>query len=438
MRYLPLLAIAGCVQQDCPPCANTPTPTEAPTATPTEIPTTVPTVVVTTVPTEEPFAGWETFVVEHRRQTDQLPRQMYALLPNEIKRKWSFYSCWTKAPPTENAVLFAAYGGFAESAYSDPAQLAEINRRHQETRDCMEAAYKSNPNQKITTHFVIGDSPTPGFVQKLIANNLQPKQDAVSKKYNQPVAPIGFGYDELAVTAMAYSLGNQDVDVIISNPDSPMHYEGSAPAKELIKAKMQEIGLTQKAGAPFKILLLTRRPGGNNADFQSNDELQRKFDAAFMAANTITNTTAIIDSRLYNGAWDSRILPKSCDYLAFGAWGTFGNSFGSTAAIAKILLNANKETRKQLLLEAIAHDQFFQGYEEVQRNSVIHNLFKAQGMTYMHYGDYNKTDLVKAYSILNSYANKRMNEHMPECFAGKKVTLTPQRAKLFEAVSEVN
>lgn len=419
------------------PC--NPVPTSTPTSMPTVIETSVPTIVPTVVETEIPFAGWETFVVEHRRQTDQLPLQMYALLPNDIKKKWSFYSCWTKAPPTENAVLFAAYGGFPESAYSDPDQIDEINRRHQETRDCMETAYKNNLNQKITTHFVIGDSPTPGFVQKLIKENLQPKQDAVSRKYNQPIAPIGFGYDELAVTAMAYSLGNKEVDVIISNPDAPMHYEGSAPAKELIKAKMVEIGLTQKAGAPFKILLLTRRPGGDNSDFQSNDEAQRKFDAEFMAKNTITETTAIIDSRLYNGAWDSRTLPKTCDYLAYGAWGTFGNSFGSTAAIAKILLGASKEVRKQLLLEAIAHDAFFQGYEDVQRNSFIHNQFKNAGLTYMHYGDYNKTDLDKAYLILNNYANKRMNEHFTgtDCFAGKKVILTPQRPKLFEAISEV-
>ena len=158
-----------------------------------------------------------------------------------------------------------------------------------------------------------------------------------------------------------------------------------------------------------------------------------------MAKNTVTETTAVIDSRLYNGAWDSRVLPKSCDYLAFGAWGTFGNSFGSTAAIAKIMLGAPKETRKQLLLEAIAHDAFFQGYEEVQRNAAIHAQFKNAGMTYMHYGDYNKTDLVKAYDILNKYANKRMSEHFSgtTCFDGKKITLTPQRAKLFEAVSNL-
>jgi hypothetical protein len=425
------------VQKPCTEPEPTATAVSSPANTATAV--TTPTQTATAV-SEPPFPGWQTFVVENRRQTDQLPRQMYAILPNEIKRKWSFYSCWTKAPPTENAVLFAAYGGFPEEAYSDPAQKDEIARRHQETRDCMESAFKANPKQKIKISFVIGDSPTPGFVQKLIRDDLQPKQNLVTKKYGQVSVPIGFGYDELAVTSMAYALGNVDADVIISNPEARMHYEGSEQIKNLIGLKLAEIGITNKPGAELKILVLTRRPGADNLDFQANDELQHKFDAVFLAKNTITETTAIIDARLYNGAWDTKILPKTCDYLAVGAWGTSNNVIGSTASIAKILLRASKETRKQLLLEAISHDFFFQGYEEVQRNNYIHNQFKSQGLTYSHYGDYSSTDLVKAYKIINEYANKRMNEHFAgtDCFSGKKVTLTPQRPKLFEAISEVN
>lgn len=416
---------------------------EDPSKTPTPVATESPTPVVETPkPTATPIVSnyYETFVVEHRRQTDQLPIQMYKLLPAQIRKEWSFYSCWTKAPPTKNAVLFAAYGGFSEESYADPKQLPVIEARHQETRDCMEAAYKANTSQKITTHFVIADSPTPGFVQKLIATNLQPKQDAVSKKYGQPTAPIGFGYDELAVTAMAYSLGNVDADIIVSNPDAKMFWEGSDLAKNLIPAKLAEIGLKQKAGSLLRILVLTRRPGGDNLDFTTNDTAQQKFDAEFMKRNVVTSNTAIIDARLYNGAWDVRSLPKRCDYLAYGAWGTFGNSFGSTAAVAKILFatGAFPATRTKLLLEAVAHDAFFQGYEEVQRNSAIWKSFTDAGISYDHYADYSESDLKKAYSILNAYANKRMSEFFPkECFAGKKVALTPQRPKLFEATSIV-
>jgi hypothetical protein len=306
----------------------------------------------------------------------------------------------------------------------------------------MESAYKAAPKQKITTHFVIADSPTPGFVQGLIRDRIQPAQDKISDKYKQPRAPVGFGYDELAVTSMAFALGTKDVDIIISNPDAPMFWEGSAAAKDLIAQKMVEIGLTQKSGSPFKILVLTRRPGGDNSDFQPGDEAQRKFDATFMAKNPITETTAIVDARLYNGAWDSRALPKSCDYLAAGAWGTFGNSFGSTAGIAKILLGVDKETRKKLLLESVAHDVFFQGYETFQRNHLVHSLFKAAKITYNHEDQYpgSDADIKKAYEIVNMEVNQYKKDHFKDtdCFKGKSNTLTPQRKTFFEAVSNLN
>jgi hypothetical protein len=418
------------------PCTE-PEPTATAVSSPTNTATAVTTPTQTATAVETPFAGWETFVVESRRQTAQLPKQMYAILPNDVKRKWSFYSCWTKAPPTKNAVLFAAYGGFAESAYSDPKQKDEIARRHQETRDCMESAFKANPNQKIKISFVIGDSPTPGFVQKLIANDLQPKQDAVTKKYGQQSVPIGFGYDELAVTSMAYALGNVNAEVIISNPEARMHYEGSEQAQMLIGLKLAEIGVTNKPGSELKILVLTRRPGADNIDFQSNDTAQRDFDAKFLAQHAVNATTAIVDARLYNGAWDSRAIPKTCDYLAFGGWGTFGNSFGSTVAIAKILY-ATKAPSKQYLLEAVAHDVFFQGYEEAQRAG-LKTRIEALGIQYQHYHEYTNAEMARITPVVNTWVNQRMREHFDgtDCMIGKQIDLQPQRNMLFEGLSNL-
>lgn len=433
IKFIPFLALFTACPLTSKPCepAPTPTPIVIASVTPTATPT----------PVATDFPGWVTFVVEHRRQTDQLPRQMYALLPNEIKRSWSYYSCWTNPPPTENAVLFAAYSGYDAWQYSDPVLSKVIDGKYAETRSCIEKAYLAAPKQKIVTHMVIADSPTPGFVQGLIKDRIQPEQDKVSDKYKQPRAAVGFGYDELAVTSMAFSLGNRDVDIIISNPEAKAFWEGSNLIKDLIVQKSVEIGLTQKAGSPFRILVLTRRPGGDNSDFQPNDEAQRKFDAEFMSKNPVTETTAIVDARLYNGAWDARALPKSCEYLAAGAWGTFGNSFGSTAGIAKILLGVDKDTRKKLLLEAIGHDVFFQGYEEFQRNSLVHGMFKSEKITYDHNDKYpgSEADLKKAYIIVNKFVNQRMQEHFADtdCFKGKSITLTPQRNTLFEAVGEV-
>ena len=433
MRRLLLLLCVGCVQKPC----TEPEPTATAVSSPTNTATAVTTPTQTATAVETPFAGWETFVVESRRQTAQLPRQMYAILPNEIKRKWSFYSCWTKSPPTENAVLFAAYGGFSEEAYSDPQQKDEIARRHQETRDCMESAFKANPNQKIKISFVIGDSPTPGFVQRLIRDDLQPKQDAVTRKYGQQSVPIGFGYDELAVTSMAYSLGNVEADIIISNPEARMHYEGSEQIKNLIGLKLAEIGITNKPGAELKILVLTRRPGADNVDWQSNDHLQRDFDANFMAKHVLDKNTAIVDARLYNGAWDSRAIPKTCEYLAYGGWGTFGNSFGSTVAIAKILY-ATKANPKPYLLEAIAHDVFFQGYEEAQRMG-MKNKIEALGIRYQHYHMYSNAEMEKITPVVNTWVNQRMREHFngTDCMVEKIIDIQPQRNMLFEGISNL-
>ncbi len=364
-----------------------------------------------------------------------MPKQMYALLPDDVKSQWGYVFCGYGVPPTKNILLFDNYTGFQDAnVYPDWAQ-----ERHNNTITCIENVLKNYSDRSITLQVTQGDSTNRNFALE-IRKKLQARQDAITDKYRVKRAPITFGADEQATQGMAFSLGSVEADVIISNPDAKQHYDGDVPAKDLVAAKLGQIGLVQKAGAPLRILVLTRRPGGDIVDWQADDTAQQAFDRDFLLKNTVDANTAIVDARLYNGAWDSKSAPKRCDYLAYGAWGTFGNSFGQTASIAKILykLNVNADTKRRLLLEAVGHDVFFQGYDDAQRRG-FRDIVERAGYTYMHYDEYSWSDAKKIYVLLNDYVNKRMTDHFKAtgCFDGKKILLTPQRPALFEAISEI-
>jgi hypothetical protein len=403
------------------------------TASPVENATPTPTAPPEKLDADAPKApGWVTFITDNRRQTEQMPKQMYALLPEKIKGKWGYVFCGNDIPPTKNILLFDNYTGFQDTAvYPDWAQ-----ERHNNTIACIEGILKKYPERIITLQVTQGDSTNRAFALE-IRKKLQERQDAITDKYRINRANITFGADEQAIQAMAYSLGPVEVDIIVSNPDAGQHYDGDRPAKELIAAKLGQIGLVQKAGAPFRVLVFTRRPGGGIVDWQADDKAQQIFDQTFIEQNPITKDTAIVDARLYNGAWDSTSAPKRCDYLAYGGWGTFGNSFGQTASIAKILYKL-KADRKQFILEAVAHDVFFQGYNDAQRRG-FRDIVEKAGYTYMHYDEYSWENAKKIYVLLNDYVNKRMTDYFKGtgCFDGKKILLTPQRPALFEAISEL-
>jgi hypothetical protein len=444
--YIPLIALTV---YGCPTIDTTTPPSPVITATPTPVATALPTAIPTATPApvvvEKPFAGWQTYITDERRQTQQLPNQMYELLPNATKREWAFSFCpwWGNANvPSEakNILLFANFTGFQDKdVYPDWAQ-----ERHNKTISCLETVFQARAKSKnIVLQTTQGDSTNADF-SITIRKKVQEKQDAITAKYGVKPATITFGADEQAVVGMAYSLGQATpVDIVVSNPLAKQHYDGDRTAKELIEAKMHDLGMVQVKGAELKILVLTRRPGADNVDFQSNDTEQAKFDREFLSKNPIHTKTIVVDMRLYNGAWDMGSVSKRCDYLAFGGWGTAENSFGSTAAIGKILykVNASADVKKRLILEAVAHDAIFQGYAEVQRNKEFHALLKAGGgpSPYEHWNNLPQAVADKSYIVLNNYVNKRMQEHFAgtDCMKGKTIKLTPQRPALFEAISEL-
>lgn len=443
IKYIPFCALLTA----CPLTSiqTPPAPTPTVTATAVSTPVVTATAVSTPAVTEKPFAGWQTYITDERRQTQQLPNQMYSLIPNSTKKEWAYVFCpwWGQANvPSEpkNILLFANYTGFQDKDIY-PAWAQE---RHQKTLGCLEAVFKTRARmQNIILQTTQGDSTNADFSLKIRAL-VQEKQNALTAKYGVKPATITYGADEQAVVGMAYSLGQATpVDIIISNPLAKQHYDGDRTAKELVEAKLHELGMVQVKGAELKILVMTRRPGADNVDYQSDDTEQYKFDEDFLRQNPVHTNTVIVDMRLYNGAWDIRSAPKRCDYLAFGSWGTAENSFGSTAAIGKILykVNASAEVKKQLLLEAVAHDAIFQGYAEVQRNPAFHALLKAGGgiSPYDHWSNYPWDVANKSYEVLNKYVNKRMQEHFSgtDCMKGKTIKLTPQRPALFEAISEI-
>ncbi len=165
---------------------------------------------------------------------------------------------------------------------------------------------------------------------------------------------------------------DEEIIVVDSNStDGTQDYLNELHSKGKIHKFISEPDKNQAHG--WNKAILTRRQGGSTDCYQKDDKEQAKLDERFLAKykNYSSEQRAklvIIDGRLFNGAWNAQSVLPYDDLLAFGSWGTFGNCFGSTLAAAKIIFYAkNPAAQKQLYLEAIAHDVFANGYQEVQR-----------------------------------------------------------------------
>jgi hypothetical protein len=402
------------------------------------------------------------FVLGPRRQVDSLVRQLGALLPTQdtafiITDRLVQYpeEYLPYISGAGSVVLIGSFVGIGtEAGYPEWAR-----ERHERELWQLEQSIKlaQAMNRTITSIvFAMGDSPNLEAAD--VRTQLQSQLDNLLERYSlsELQKPITWGADETVLMAFAQTLPDTKVLLRISNPDCKHHYDGLRPSKEIVEQKLAAVGLTKVNSGwnfdstlattntdwDFEVAILTRRPGGSINDYQSGDREQAEFDSDFLERYQDYSTQqrhklAIIDGRLFNGAWDARSVLPDCDLLAFGSWGTMGNATGATLAIAKILFHAqNLSAQRQLYLEAVAHDVFANGYAEAQRGKLRQRI-QAAGIEWVHGGDgYEKLWKVrKVFEILNNLINTRMKEHFinTNCLEGQKFRFIPQLWRTFES-----
>jgi peptidoglycan hydrolase-like protein with peptidoglycan-binding domain len=410
------------------------------------------------------------FVLGPRRQVDSLVRQMYSLLPTQdtafiITDRLVQYpeEYLPYIAGSQNVVFIGSFGGIGlGTSYPDWA----IERHKRELWQLEQSIRLAQAMQKNISLIVIAMGDSPNTQAVTVRTQLQGKLDTLLNQYNLShlIKPITWGADEAVLMAFAQTLPNTKVLVRISNPDCHHHYEGGengSTSKEILDKKLTTVGLTKVNPAwefdtdfvtnntnwDFEVAILTRRQGGSIHDYQTNDQQQAQLDTTFLNRYSQYSAQqrsklAIIDGRLFNGAWDARSVLPYCDLLAFGSWGTMGNVIGATLAIAKILFHAkNSIAQRQLYLEAVAHDVFANGYKEAQRGALKQQV--QEHFAFAHNGQlsinpdifYDEQQIAKVFKILNELVNRRMQEYFTEsdCLEGRSFHFTPQLWRTFES-----
>ena len=259
--------------------------------------------------------------------------------------------------------------------------------------------------------------------------------------------PLGWGADETTAIALSRHLPTWQVRLYMENPNAQHHYDGMRTTAEILSEKMPVLRLQEVGpGSPppeIEIAVLTRRPGGSADDYQAGDAEQAALDDAFLSQfdgfdAARRSRLVIIDARIFNGAWDKRSALPHCDYLAFGSWGTFGNVVGSTLAAARLLhVYGTPATRRQLYLEAVAHDVFANGYAEAQRGELRDQVNAQLGAgAFSHWAGYHDVPTTKAvFDILNALVSPKMQSHFAgaDCVDGRTYRFTPQLWRTFES-----
>jgi len=404
------------------------------------------------------------YVLSPRRQTDSLVRQLIKLLPTNndtafiiAERLIQFPEEYLKTISNfKKAVLVQSFVGLGDPSEKekdpDPTHYPdEAKQRHDKELYCIEQSIRllQSMSLEITTVLcAMGDSQKES--SKNVRETMQKRLYDLLDQYNLSSLkqPVTWGADELIAMGMAQTLPQTKVCIKISNPEAAMWYDGLRPARELVTEKLQAVGLVEAENDwDFEVLILTRRKDGSIDDYQANDSYQEDLDQAYLKicqnySSEQRQKLVVIDSRLFNGAWDKdSVLPYS-DLLAFGSWGTFGNCVGSTLAVAKILFHAkNKAAQKQLYLEAVAHDVFANGYAEAQRSGFKDKLKDDTGINFHHDGYWEDNEKIaianvkKVFKVLNQHVNQRMQEHFegnPD-IKNRIFRLTPQFWRTFES-----
>jgi hypothetical protein len=373
------------------------------------------------------------YILSPRRQTDGLVRQLFELLPLDIKEQVAFVipDRMVQSPET-----YANYVANRKQVYllgnipgtSSVAQCILDNKKTLGlTYKFMRAA--GFDTSAIHVIYTKGDSPSDIGGTNIRARQAESLRNALSRVENKlcedkiscrepPEVKVSWGADELVLLAFAATLPTKRVAVTISNAEAPMRWEADTPIASIVSEKLRDAGLEETTGnlpADFKLVIHSGQQDSRWDPFPNDPNV------------------AYVDRRYSaNGGYDYKWAPlKRCDNLAYGAWGTAANAVGSAIATAKILLHKRDEdSRKRLFLEAVAHDAIFIG--AASRDTLSRLI---PGYEYSSARYYSRGFMDYGLKLASGYVQKTMEEiyRGSSCMTGKQVTLKTLLPRFFEA-----
>jgi hypothetical protein len=370
------------------------------------------------------------FIMSGRRQTDQMVRNLYAMMPESIRASTAFlmpdrvaqdpraYLDYIRSK--QRVVLIGSFKGARSITAVGSNASALMQRQYQamQTRQHRElfklrttlALVDSMKIPVTDVFYAMGDSKTQFALN--IRGELQIRLNQVLQGaglgalVSNGSSTLTWGADELAAVAFAKLLPLRKVYIEASNMDAKHVWDALSTTSTIIAEKLPTLNLQRvfvASEADFEVHILNREPGvftlfnqnqvseaaltyppesaaaSEFAAQAAHDDIfaakLRGFDAARRAR------TVLIDARVPNGAWDAKATTASTDWLVFSAWGTFANNFALAVAQGKIAhharsvgaagginanLNINANVRR-MYLEAVAHDVYANGYLHGQR-----------------------------------------------------------------------
>ena len=388
------------------------------------------------------------FVLGPRRQTDEMVRQLYQLLPNDVRRSTAFvipdriaqnpdaYLPYLRS--RERVVLLGNFVGIGE-ATGDEAWFVQRHQLELEIGEQTIALVQALGKQVADVRYTMGDSSS--VYSEQVRAQLQSQLDAMLARHSLQNlhSPITWGADEMVAVAFAAQLPPLKVRVTYASTTARHHYDGNRTTPEVVEPIFDALGLAPvEQGFDFEVLVFTNvsDDDGTFPDEAAQEALDTRAFAPFAAYTEQERARlAIIDARMFNGAWNEASAPPHCDYLAYGSWGTLANKVGLTLATAKLLLAAGKNVaRSQLLLEAVAHDVYANGYRDGRDQFAP--LLAKQGIVFDHFNGYDTADgVTTVFKTLNAFVNERMARHYADtsCMSGRTIRITPQLWRTFES-----
>lgn len=389
------------------------------------------------------------FVLSGRRQTDQMVRTAYLLLPQAVRQSTAFVfvdrlaqdpdSYVPYLAKKQSVVLMGTFMGLGGIKARDDAKHNALKIRHAREMFKLRSALALAKSMNLAVADVvwsIGDTHTDDA--NLVALYSELRLD-LQARYDRIMDAAGlasikrslsYGGDELAFVAFAQRAG-APIKAYVEYTDAAAkpRYDGGATAAQLVAAKFGEAGVLITAtptDAAFEFYVISRAPDAveNLATLAVEAAMMARIRA--LPAARLAKAY-IVDMRYPNGALNSDSALKSCGYLGFSGWGTGANAIGTAVGTAKLLtLNGSRAAAKRLLLEAVAHDVFANGYFEAQRGELkrrVNALSANTGVSYNHHPGYAEANVNAVYDIfqtVNSFVNERVKLH----FSGS-ACLTP-------------
>lgn len=466
------------------------------------------------------------FVMSGRRQTDQMVRTLYAMMPVATRESTAFLLPDRVAQNPEaylpyirsksRAVLIGSFKGARDISSTSDRLYAALMTRHQrelfKLRTTLALCNSLNV-PVVDVQYGMGDSKN-SFADG-IRNTLQQRFDRTlsaagfGNLVGNQASKLSWGADELPAIAFARQLPSYKIYVYSSNSKAKHVWDALKTTDVVINEKlasMNVVSVSTAAQADLEVYVLNREASiGSKIDsalpspdacpsnvsgapvmckttsgascvagtsgcrrtytddsrfsdrtytadrpgWTADNDAQAAHDRAFvdLLARIPAERRArsiIVDARVPNGAWNKTGAPTSSDWLVYSAWGTFANNFGLAVAQGKILHHARTNSTinvssnaRRMLLEAIAHDVYANGYFEGQKVSfqTDHSSFRekleATGVSFVHQMGYSADHTHAVFSLLNTHVNERMRAHLA-LPAGTQFHISAQFWRTFE------